>query len=151
MREEPFFFDAALNHRDTGRSKNRGQQAVNAVMLLRAALKTRQAKLRELRNKFLEAVDENDPDAEFYQVELDAATEAVAKAQQKLSNKEKALGVKQHQALKKLSTSEYIRLRMNARALKRRLRNRLRARKFELDKVERSFQRLVNGKLLTFE
>ncbi|KAJ7507645.1 hypothetical protein B0H11DRAFT_2218486 [Mycena galericulata] len=96
-------------------SKNRGRQAVNAVVLLRAALKTRQAKVRELRDKFLEAVEEENQDAGLYQVELEAATEAVTKAEEKLRKKEKALGVDQRQELKRLATSQYIRLRMNAR------------------------------------
>ncbi|KAJ7632028.1 hypothetical protein B0H17DRAFT_1280950 [Mycena rosella] len=65
-----------------------------------------------------------------------------------LRNKEAALGVSQRQALHTLATSQYLRLRMNARALKRRLRDRLRSRKFELDKVERSFRRLVNDQKL---
>ena len=55
------------------------------------------------------------------------------------------MGVNEHQQLKKFAASEYFRLRMNARAVLRRLRDRLRSRKFELDKVERSFRRLVNG------
>ncbi|KAJ7061896.1 hypothetical protein B0H15DRAFT_746585, partial [Mycena belliarum] len=42
----------------------------------------------------------------------------------------------------------YLQLKMNARALKHRLRDRLRARKFELDRVERSFRRLVNEQKL---
>ncbi|KAJ7215792.1 hypothetical protein GGX14DRAFT_359326 [Mycena pura] len=126
------------------RNKNRGQQAVNAVILLRAAIKTRQEHIKTLRNTFLEAVDEGDPDVVMHQVALEAAEEALASAEKLLRDKEKALGVQEHQALHKLVKSTYIRLRMNARALKRRLRDRLRARKFELDKVERSFRRLMN-------
>ncbi|KAJ6591791.1 hypothetical protein DFH09DRAFT_1073649 [Mycena vulgaris] len=95
-------------------SKNKGQDTVNGVILQRAAVKTRKTQLAQLRESFLDAVAEEDPDA----------------AQQSLKNP---------------TTSEYISLRMNARALKRRrLRDRLRLRKFELDKMERSFRRLVN-------
>ncbi|KAJ7713201.1 hypothetical protein DFH07DRAFT_974803 [Mycena maculata] len=103
---------------------------------------------RDMRQRFLDAVDENDTDATVYEVQLAAATEALQKAEQKLRLKESALGVGEHQALKRLSTNHYIHLRMNARALKRRLRDRLRARKFELNKVERSFRRLVNDQKL---
>ncbi|KAJ7204070.1 hypothetical protein GGX14DRAFT_368993 [Mycena pura] len=130
------------------RNKTRGQQAVNAVILLRAAIKTRQEHVKTLRNTFLEAVDGGDPDAVMHQVALEAAEEALASAEKLLRDKEKALGVQEHQALHKLVKSTYIRLRMNARALKRRLRDRLRARKFELDKVERSFRRLINDQKL---
>ncbi|KAJ7774176.1 hypothetical protein DFH07DRAFT_865935 [Mycena maculata] len=129
-------------------SKNRGQQAVNTVILLRVTVKARRQRLEDMRQRFLDAVDENDTDATVYEVQLAAATEALQKAEQKLRLKESALGVGEHQALKRLSTNHYIHLRMNARALKRRLRDRLRARKFELDKVERSFRRLVNKQKL---
>ncbi|KAJ7704889.1 hypothetical protein B0H17DRAFT_1156918 [Mycena rosella] len=129
-------------------SKNKGQQAVNAVMLLRTALKVRKTQVIQIRHKFLDAVEEEDPDAAVYEVELAAAEEAQATAERHLRNKEDALGVSQRQALHTLATSQYLRLRMNARALKRRLRDRPRSRKFELDRVERSFRRLVNDQKL---
>ncbi|KAJ7687773.1 hypothetical protein B0H17DRAFT_1203476 [Mycena rosella] len=130
------------------RSKNKGQQAVNAVMLMRTALKVRRTRVTEIRNRFLDAVQEEDPEAPVYQVELAAAEVAVATAESQLRNKEAALGVSQRHALHTLATSQYLRLRMNARALKRRLHDRLRSRKFELDKVECSFRRLVNDQKL---
>ncbi|KAJ6626104.1 hypothetical protein B0H10DRAFT_1781982, partial [Mycena sp. CBHHK59/15] len=121
------------------RSKNRGQQAVNAVMLLRAAIKT---------PTFLEAVEEDDPDATMHQVCFEVGQEALAKAEEKLCQKESTLGVDQHQALKKLATSQYMHLRMNTCVLKRRLWDHLRSRKFELDKVEHSFRWLINNQKL---
>ncbi|KAF7334360.1 hypothetical protein MSAN_02375400 [Mycena sanguinolenta] len=126
------------------RAKNRGEKAVNAVMLLRSAIKTREAQVEECRKKFLDAVVEEDEDAGLYEAEYDAAKEALVKAQSSLRRKEQALGVDEQAELKSLAKSEYMRLRMNARALKLRLRERLRARKFELDVVERSYRRLVN-------
>ncbi|KAJ7652934.1 hypothetical protein B0H17DRAFT_1147272 [Mycena rosella] len=100
------------------RSKNKGQQAVNAVMLLRTALKVRKTQVIQIRHKFLDAVEEEDPDAAGYEVELAAAEEAQATAERHLRNKEDALGVSQRQALHTLATSQYLRLRMNAHALK---------------------------------
>ncbi|KAJ6570606.1 hypothetical protein DFH09DRAFT_1246915 [Mycena vulgaris] len=122
------------------RPKNKGQEAVNGVILMHAVVKTWKAQLAQLRESFLEAVAEEDPDAAVYQMQLDAASEGFKKAQENLCQKEAALGG--------LSTGEYICLRMNASALKCRLRDRLRARKFELNKVERSFRRLVNDQKL---
>ncbi|KAF7338870.1 hypothetical protein MSAN_02210100 [Mycena sanguinolenta] len=121
------------------RAKNRGEKAVNAVMLLRSAIKTREAQVEECRKKFLDAVVEEDEDAGLYEAEYDASKEALVKAQSSLRRKEQALGVDEQAELKSLAKSEYMRLRMNARALKLRLRERLRARKFELDVVERSY------------
>ncbi|KAJ7434666.1 hypothetical protein FB451DRAFT_1344870 [Mycena latifolia] len=130
------------------RSKNKGQQAVSAVILMRGALKAREAQLEKLRQSYLDAVMEEDPMAALHEVAFDSATEVFTRAEAKLRQKEAALGVSECQVLSGLVKSEYMRLRMNARALKRRLRDRIRSRKFELDKVERSFRRLVNDQKL---
>ncbi|KAJ7075038.1 hypothetical protein B0H15DRAFT_956854 [Mycena belliarum] len=96
------------------RSKTKGQQAVNSVLLMRSALK------------------DNDESAPIHEVAFRSATEAYKAAERKLRQKESALGVEEKQSLNGL----------------RRLRDRLRARKFELDRVERSFRRLVNDQKL---
>ncbi|KAJ7116162.1 hypothetical protein C8R43DRAFT_1091280 [Mycena crocata] len=130
------------------RSKNRGERAVNAIILLRAAIKTRQRLVADLRRAYLEAVDDEGEEASSLEMKYRAEKGALEMAEGKLRKKEAALGVIGAQALKKLSMSEYIRFKMNAYALKRRLRDRLRCRKFEMDKVERSFRRLVNDQKL---
>jgi hypothetical protein len=114
-------------------------------MLLRAAVKTRQGQVRELCQRFLEAVQHDHPDAAVCQAEYLTGQQALEKAEGTLRRKEEALGVDEHEELEQLATSEYMRLRMNARALKLRLRERLRARKFEMDVVERAYRRLHNG------
>ncbi|KAJ7476805.1 hypothetical protein FB451DRAFT_1173660 [Mycena latifolia] len=126
------------------RSKNKGQQAVNAVILMRGALKARETQLEKLRQSYLDAVMEEDPSAPLHEVAFDSANEAFTKAEAKLRQKEAVLGVSERQALRGLVNSDYMRLRI----LKRRLRDCLRSRKFELDKVEHSFQRLVNDQKL---
>ncbi|KAJ6548545.1 hypothetical protein B0H19DRAFT_952491 [Mycena capillaripes] len=123
-------------------SKKRGEQAVNAVLLLRTAVETRREQVRQQQQKFLASVDDDDQLAILYEREFQAGKEALRKAEVNLRRKEEALGVTETQALKELAASEYMRLRMNARALKLKLRNRLRARKFEMDPVERAHRRL---------
>ncbi|KAJ7726072.1 hypothetical protein B0H14DRAFT_2641184 [Mycena olivaceomarginata] len=127
-----------------GVTKNLGQRAVNAVVLLRSPMKARQELCHELREKYLRAVEDGDEAAAMYEQEFREAEEALAKAQANLRRKEAALGVTEHAELQELIKSEYMRLRMNARALKLRLRERLRARKFEMDVVERAYRRLMN-------
>jgi hypothetical protein len=134
-----------------GRAKNRGEKAVNGVILLRSAVTARQGLLRDLRQKFLDAVMEEDPDAALYEAEFKAAEEALHKLKELLRQKEAALGVDEQQELHELANSEYMRIRMNARALKIRLRLRLHARKFELDPVEWALRRLVNGEFQDVE
>ncbi|KAJ6526360.1 hypothetical protein B0H19DRAFT_1275721 [Mycena capillaripes] len=110
-------------------SKKRGEQAVNAVLLLRTAVETRREQVRQQQQKFLASVDDDDQLAILYEWEFQAGKEALRKAEVNLRRKEEALGVTETQALKELVASEYMRLCMNARALKLKLRNRLRARK----------------------
>ncbi|KAJ7684879.1 hypothetical protein DFH06DRAFT_968141 [Mycena polygramma] len=127
------------------RNKNAGEKAVAAVMLLRAAVETRKVQIRDLRKQFLDAVDRgDDANSTLLQMEYVEAEHAQSKAEESLRRKEAALGVDEHEELTKLANSEYMRHRMNARALKLRLRERLRARKFEMDVVERAYRRLMN-------
>ncbi|KAJ7896179.1 hypothetical protein B0H13DRAFT_2338508 [Mycena leptocephala] len=130
------------------RAKNRGEKAVNGVILLRSAVTARQGLVRDLRQKFLDGVMEDDPEAAMYETEFKAAEEALRKLTELLRRKEAALGVDEQQELYELASSDYMCIRMNTRALKIRLRLRLRARKFELDPVERALRRLVNDSKL---
>lgn len=71
------------------------------------------------------------------------------KAATQVKAAELALGVDDRVQLKRLANNPFISARMNARALKIRLRQKLRSRKFELDRLERSFRHQVNGKPLS--
>jgi hypothetical protein len=59
--------------------------------------------------------------------------------------KRAALGVDERAHLASLRRSAFLRIRMNARSLKHRIRDRLRQRKFELEKLERAYRHTVNG------
>ena len=63
-----------------------------------------------------------------------------------LRRKRAALGVEEHAHLTLLRQNKFLRIRMNARSLKHRIRDRLRQRKFELEKLERAYRHTVNGK-----
>ncbi|KAF7343583.1 hypothetical protein MSAN_01978800 [Mycena sanguinolenta] len=131
------------------RTQKAGEKAVEAVLLLQKGVETRKVQVRDLRQKFVDAASEEDPNAAILcEAELRGAEAALEKSEGLLRRKEAALGVQEKQELKKMAKSEYLRLRMNARALKLRLRERLRARKFELDAVERAYRRLVNDSKL---
>ncbi|KAJ7874854.1 hypothetical protein B0H13DRAFT_2348424 [Mycena leptocephala] len=108
----------------------------------------RQGLVHNLHQKFLDTVMEEDPDAAMYGTKFKAAEKALCKLKELLWQKEAALGVDERQDLHELASSEYMRIRMNTRALKIRLQLCLHARKFELDPVERALQRLVNDSKL---
>lgn len=62
-----------------------------------------------------------------------------------LRRKRAALGVDERAHLALLRQNNFLRIRMNARALKHRIRNRLRQRKFELEMLERAYRQTING------
>ncbi|KAG6805165.1 hypothetical protein H0H92_000474, partial [Tricholoma furcatifolium] len=62
----------------------------------------------------------------------------------KIRHKESVLDVNEHAQLERLVKNPYIACKVNALAVKQRLRDRLRSRKFELERVERSFRKQVN-------
>lgn len=57
----------------------------------------------------------------------------------------KALAVDEMTALDTMKKDKYLIARMNALALKERLRDRLRQRKFEMERLERNYRRTMNG------
>lgn len=79
------------------------------------------------------------------ELELETALQTLRKAEAKVKHKEEGLGVVAKQQLKHLVKSPFLMKRLNARALKTRIRERLRFRKFELDRLERSYRKQRSG------
>lgn len=75
--------------------------------------------------------------------ELRAQRNRIAQA---IALKKTALGVEARDILNNISRSNYLRLRMNAHALKQHLRDRLQQRKFELEQLERAYRVTVNSR-----
>lgn len=63
-----------------------------------------------------------------------------------LRRKHEALGIDERESLANATRNEYLRMRMNARAPKQRIRDHLRARKFELERLECTYRQMVNGR-----
>ncbi|THU94400.1 hypothetical protein K435DRAFT_820010 [Dendrothele bispora CBS 962.96] len=121
-------------------SRNKGKRAVEECMQLR-----RGQKVLEKRMKLLEDIITNVNAASYEiaaaQLDLPKAVEDYNKATDKLRKKERALGAHEKTQLHRLINNSYVQKRMNALALKSRLRSRVQARKFELDRLERSYRR----------
>ncbi|KAJ6526367.1 hypothetical protein B0H19DRAFT_1335642 [Mycena capillaripes] len=143
------FYTACSIIFQAARKTRANRLSTRLILLLKSAVKKQTDHVNRLRAKFLGAAEDADEEADYYQVEFDKADAARAKAEKTLREKERALGVGERQALSKMSHIQYYNARMNARATKRRLRDRLRQRKFELDLVERSFRRLMNEQKYT--
>lgn len=85
-------------------------------------------------------------DIEMANVDLVPAKAKLQACKNSLERKEAALGVDARQELRHLVSSPYLQRRMKARALKARMQTAIRARKFELDRVERNLHRKKTGK-----
>ncbi|THV02106.1 hypothetical protein K435DRAFT_853082 [Dendrothele bispora CBS 962.96] len=73
--------------------------------------------------------------------DIQKAKSDLVKARQNLAQQERSLGIPERRQLKHLLESPFLTKRMNALSLKMRLRQRLRARKFELNRLERSYRK----------
>ncbi|KAJ7907614.1 hypothetical protein B0H13DRAFT_1879447 [Mycena leptocephala] len=81
------------------RAKNHGEKAVNSVILLRSAVTAHQGLVRNLCQKFLDGVMEDDPEAAMYKTEFKAAEEVLRKLTELLRWKEAVLGIDEQQEL----------------------------------------------------
>ncbi|KAJ3748151.1 hypothetical protein EV360DRAFT_97769 [Lentinula raphanica] len=121
-------------------SKNTGKTAIEEAICLRKIRDTLQDRISALEDII------TDVDSEVYEVaeaeeKLQDLRVKLSSVQTRLLRQEQTLGVADRTQYQHLATSPFIGLRMNAHALKLRLRKRLTSRKFERDQIERSFRR----------
>ncbi|KAF7364466.1 hypothetical protein MSAN_01108000 [Mycena sanguinolenta] len=129
------------------RKKNAGKHAVEEVIRLRKAVKILEARIQHLEDVLIEG---DTADAAMAEGDLQTAWEKLSRTKDAMNRKEQALGVQDRKTLQHLKNSKFITARMNARALKYRVREKLRNRKFELDRVERTYHRKkTDGKMKT--
>ncbi|KAJ3712522.1 hypothetical protein C8R42DRAFT_594593 [Lentinula raphanica] len=121
-------------------SKNAGKTAIEEAIHLR--------KIRDTLRDRISALEDiiTDVDSEVYEVaeaeeKLPDLRVKLSSVQTRLLRQEQTLGVADRTQYQHLATSPFIGLRMNAHALKLRLRKCLTSRKFERDRIERSFRR----------
>lgn len=123
-----------------GQSRSKGRKAVEAAWATRQAVDTMQDEVQQLADRAtdlnLEPYERSDA-----QDHLAGARKKLEALRKTLRQQETALGVEGQTNYQRLKSSPFIQLRMNARALKIRLRDKLAARKFELDRIERSVRR----------
>lgn len=129
----------------SGRSKNKGKQAVQAVLVLETSLAHQRKEVEKLEMTLAKG---DSFDVSELSQQLDDARTHLALLQQGLPRKRGLLGVDEQQDLRKLQGDSFLRIRMNALALKERIRDRLRQRKFEIEKLERNYRHSTNGMLM---
>ncbi|KAG6904048.1 hypothetical protein DXG01_012965, partial [Tephrocybe rancida] len=126
-----------------GQSRNAGKDAVKELLQLR---ETRDGLKKREREYDALVEDEATPMDEYMEAKADL--ELVRLRLQELAtrirNKQSILSVTDRTQLKNLTNNPFLAAQMNALALKQRLRDRLRARKFEMERLECSFCKQVN-------
>ncbi|KAG6914278.1 hypothetical protein DXG01_001310, partial [Tephrocybe rancida] len=91
--------------------------------------------------------DEATPMDEYMEVKanLESVCLHLQELATRIQNKQSILGVTDHAQLKNLTNNPFLTARMNALALKQRLHDQLRARKFKMEHLECSFHKQVNA------
>ncbi|KAJ3764988.1 hypothetical protein FB446DRAFT_655870 [Lentinula raphanica] len=127
-------------------SRQAGRKAVETALrlknirkniLISRTLVDRISKLEDI----ISDVDAEDYDIADAEAQLPVLQKRLSDSRLALLHEEQKLGVEDKASYQHLARSPFINLRMNARAIKMRLRSRLTARKFERDRLERSFRR----------
>jgi hypothetical protein len=107
-------------------------------------IKDHRTRVRQLEEQ-LSSASGNDIDVVELASQIADARASYVKLQDSVRRRRTALGVGQCAALQRIRDSLFLQIRMNARAVKTRIRDRLRQRKFELERLERSYRQVVSG------
>ncbi|KAJ3717384.1 hypothetical protein C8R42DRAFT_586975 [Lentinula raphanica] len=121
-------------------SRQAGRKAVETALRLKKACETLVDRISKL-EEIISDLDAEDYDIADAEAQLPALQKRLSDSRLALLHEEQKLGVEDKASYQHLARSPFINLRMNARAIKMRLRSRLTARKFECDRLERSFRR----------
>ncbi|RDB30787.1 hypothetical protein Hypma_005865 [Hypsizygus marmoreus] len=129
----------------TKQSKNLGSKAVKEVIALNAAKSALTKELEKLDRMLLSGDYEDEMEIEDVLALRTDINDKISKMSSAIAQKKKILGVEDRANLKKLVKNKFLQARMNARALKQRIRSRLRERKFELERLERAYRHTVSN------
>jgi hypothetical protein len=127
-----------------GRSPTQANQAIEAIIALETRLKETQIRLKNL-DKELGSSRESS-DILDIAVHSQECQQTCGRLSALIHSRRNALGVSDKAQLRRLKGNEFLQVKFNARAVKTRLRNRLRQRKFELERLERSYRQTLSGR-----
>ncbi|THU87648.1 hypothetical protein K435DRAFT_681343, partial [Dendrothele bispora CBS 962.96] len=124
--------------------KNAAKAAVQEALRLNNALDTLEAKISDLEAVILSRASEQYQTVAAHD-ELQKARQSRDEMRKRLFDKEKALGITEKRQLRNLKNDAFLTKRLNARALKERLRQKLISRKFEYARLKRSYRKQKTG------
>ncbi|KAG6904167.1 hypothetical protein DXG01_012127, partial [Tephrocybe rancida] len=123
-------------------SKKAGKDAVNELIRLRKTQSDLKKRVKEY-DAIITDVDSPLDEYADARTELESVCKKLEELRTRIRRKQAVLGVGDRTRLTNLINNPFLALRMQTLALKQRLRDRLRFRKFELDRLERSFRKQV--------
>ena len=130
----------------TGRSHDAADQAIDAILALEKRLKEVENRAKELENKL--AKPGVTSDILDISIELSESHGTITRLSNLIRIKRSSLGVSEKARIWRLKDDELLQVKVNARAVKTRLRDRLWHCKFELERLERSYRQTMNSEPL---
>lgn len=127
-------------------SNTQADKIVQEIITLRDTLKSYKNDLVAIEKMLAIGVYEEDMDATDARIRYEEIQDRIKSINETLKRKRSALTVDGRVRLESLIGNQYLKLRLNARALKTRIRDRLRRRKFELERLERAYRKTTSGK-----
>ena len=130
-------------------SKGIADKAINEILALTKNIDGYKEEIRELETMM--EISEYPEGMDIFTVDesLVDLRSRLTKATNAVSNKRTKLGIDARLVLQRLIGNQFLRLRLNALAVKQRIRDRLRQRKFELENLERAYRTTVNQRKLS--
>jgi hypothetical protein len=129
-----------------GRSHNQALHAINTILALEKSLALLNDNINSFELQLMGNAIADFSDGSDVSQQLEASHVQRGQIVDSLRCKRAALGVDERAHLALLRQNNFLRIRMNARSLKKRIRDHLCHRKFELEKLERAYRHTVNGK-----
>ena len=130
-------------------SKNIADRAINEILALTKNIDEYKREIGELESMMELSEYPEGLDIFIVDESLVDLRSRLAKAVNAVSNKRTKLGVDAHLVLQRLIGNQFLRLRLNALAVKQRIHDWLRQRKFELENLERAYRTTVNQRKLS--
>ncbi|KAG1898846.1 uncharacterized protein F5891DRAFT_954811 [Suillus fuscotomentosus] len=123
-------------------SRNKAAEVITTVLALEKTLEAQEASIRELE---MQLHSGRVPDIVEFNLQLADIRSRRAKTADTLRRRRAALGTEDKVNLQKMKKDIYLTVRLNALAVKTHIRDRLRQRKFELERLERSYRATINA------
>ena len=129
-----------------GQSRNQALHAINVILELEKSLALLSENIRSLELQLMGNAIYDSTDGTNVSQQLNDSRTQHGRITASLHRRRAALGVDECAHLTSLRHNNFLRIRLNARSLKHRIWDRLRQRKFEVERLEREYCHTVNGK-----